>query len=48
MKRLAMIVTALSLVATLAGCASIRDDAPAASPDFRDDRLVPQATRQAP
>lgn len=48
MKRLAMIVTTLSLVATLAGGAAIRDDAPAASPDLRDDRPVPQATRQAP
>lgn len=40
MKRLAIIVATLSVVVALAGCATVGNESPAASPDLRDSRAV--------
>ncbi|MBI2219392.1 MAG: hypothetical protein HYU51_19105 [Candidatus Rokubacteria bacterium] len=46
MKRLSIAVAIVSVVASLAGCAAITDESPAASPaaspDLREDRPAPQ------
>jgi hypothetical protein len=44
MKGLAVILVTLSMLGTVAGCATTSSESPAASPDFSDRRTVPEAT----
>jgi hypothetical protein len=50
MRRSSLVVAMLVIVASLAGCAAVTSDTPAASPDLREDRTGPplHRTHQAP
>jgi hypothetical protein len=50
MKRSSLVVAMLLIVTSLAGCAAVTSDSPAASPDLREDRpgTPPERAPQTP
>ena len=48
MKRLSLVVAMLLIAASLAGCATVNGESPAASPNLREDRPAPLHRPQSP